>query len=72
MRHDHGDGATMAGGFEGFVRHLNRKVRLEQSGTKRFELGTGTGVLVVLSREGYFIVEEGNGKSLTASQYLCI
>ena len=30
MRHDHGDGATMAGGFEGFVRHLDRKV--EQKG----------------------------------------
>lgn len=72
MRHDHGDGATMAGGFEGFVRHLNPKVRPEQSGTRRFELGTGTGVLVILSREGCFIVEEGNGKPSTASQYLWI
>lgn len=41
----------MTGGFEGFVRHLNRNVRPEQSGTKRVELGTGTGVLVILSSE---------------------
>ena len=40
MRHDHGNGATMAGGFERGICHVVRKVKLEQSGTRRLKLGT--------------------------------
>lgn len=31
-RHDHGDGTTVAGGSERFVRHLDRKIKVEQIG----------------------------------------
>jgi len=68
MRHDHGDGATMAGGFEGFVCHLNPGVKWNRKG----QSGTGTGALMISSKEvsedeSYAICgknegEEGRGK----------
>lgn len=50
MRHDHGDGAAMAGGFQAFVRHLNRKVIPKQELNKYIRVGYwDSGLLAILS-----------------------